>query len=77
MKQMDWLKWVVATVVASISMTVSALSYLDSNYSTKENFLDIEKRLDRMESHIYDELKQIKEMMLNEDRKSRHRNNPK
>ena len=67
MKALDWVKWLAATVVASVSMTVTALSYLESSYTSKEIFVSLEKKVDLMEDRIYHELQQIREILVHGD----------
>lgn len=59
MKTLDWIKWVGATVIAAVSMTVTSLSYFDSQYGSKETVTTLEKRFDSLESEIHADIKEL------------------
>lgn len=44
----DWLSWIVATIVAALTM----MGYIHSNFTTQRETEGVEKRLERIETKL-------------------------
>ena len=56
MKSIEWFKWVVATTVAAISMSIGVVTSAYAIFETKESaqqiYLVLKERLDRIEEKL-------------------------
>ena len=59
----NWIKWLAATIVAAVSMTVSGLSYIGSNYASKEIVQHQLKESKESRIRIYQQLRNINERL--------------
>lgn len=59
MSTTDWIKWVVATVTAAVTITFAGIAYIDGAYYSKDAGTRVEVQVDR----IADELSDIKGLL--------------
>ena len=48
----SWFVWTISTVIAGVTIVVSGLSYIQDNFLTVKEGVNIERRLERIENKV-------------------------